>query len=69
MGENCDKPDKSEYVALVEWLKSVPRNYAKWKPKSGLYTTTHVRASLDGQPKTIAYIEKEFGINLREMII
>lgn len=69
MNDNCDDPNKSEYVALVKWIKTFSRENAKWKPKSGLYTTTHVRASLDGQPKTIEYIEKEFDINLRKMII
>ena len=66
MFANSDCPDRSEYVCIVKWLRAVGRNEAYWKPKSGLYTTTHVRASLDGQPKTIDYIESCFGIDLRE---
>jgi len=69
MGENADDPLKSEYVALVEWVKAFPRKEAKWKPKSGLYTTTHVRASLDKQPKTIAFVKREFGVDIRSLII
>ena len=69
MSSNQDSKEKSEYVALVKWIKTFPRNQAKWKSKSDLYTTTHVRASLDGQPKTIAFIEKEFGVNLKKLIV
>ena len=69
MSDNQNSKEKSEYVALVKWIKIFPRNQAKWKSKSGLYTTTHVRASLDGQPKTIAFIEDEFGVNLRKLIV
>jgi hypothetical protein len=53
MGENSSDLGKSEYVALVERVKTVSREEAKWKAKSGLYTTTHVKASLDGQAETI----------------
>jgi len=66
MFSNSDSEDRSEYVCAVKWLRAVDRNGAHWKPKSGLYTTTHVRASLDGQPKTIEYIETCFDIDLRE---
>ncbi len=68
MGDNCDDPERSEYVCRVEWLKWVPREQAKWRPKSKLYTTTHVRASLDGQPETIKYIEQEFKVSIRDVI-
>jgi uncharacterized protein len=66
--ENSESDDLSEYVVLVDWIKSVERNEAKWKAKAGIYTTTHVRASLDGQPKTIAFLDHEFGINLYNLI-
>jgi len=68
MAENVESDDLCEYVALVDWKKTEKRNNAKWKPKSGLYTTTHVRASLDGQPATIDFLEHEFGINLRKLV-
>jgi len=67
MAENIDSDDLCEYVATVKWIKTVDRNYPKMKHKSGIYTTTHVRASLDSQPQTIAFLEKEFGVNLREL--
>lgn len=65
MGQNSQSPERSEYVATVKWLKAVDRSEAKMKRKSGIYTTTHVRASLDGQPETVAFLEEEFGINVR----
>ncbi|WP_028023231.1 GIY-YIG nuclease family protein [Enterovibrio calviensis] len=67
MSDNIDSDDLCEYVCLVEWLSSVGREDAKWVKKSGLYTTTHVRASLDGQPETIEFIEKEFDLDIRAL--
>jgi hypothetical protein len=67
MWENSDDPAKSEYVLRVEWVASVPRNEAKWKPKSGLYTTQLVRASLERQPITLAFVEKEFNVSLKAL--
>jgi hypothetical protein len=61
--------DECEYVATVKWIKTVDRANAKWEKNKGLYTTTHIRASLDGQPKTIAYLEKEFGLKLSEYLL
>lgn len=68
MADNADSDELCEYVAPVKWAVAVERDKAKWKSKVGIYTTTHVRASLDGQPKTIAFLEKEFGINVRELM-
>jgi len=45
MAKNSDDPEHSEYVALVDWIKAVPRDGAKWRP--GLFATQSVRASLD----------------------
>ena len=66
---NVESDELCEYVCLIKWLRYVNRSEAKWKPKSGLYTTTHVRASLDNQPDTISFLEKEFEIDLRELAI
>ena len=68
MNDNCNNTDLSEYVCLVKWLKTVSRNGAKWRTSPKLYTTTHVRASLDGQPDTVSFLEQEFGVNIREII-
>jgi len=68
IAENSNDPDRSEYVALVDWLRSVPRSEAKWKPKSGLFTSQLVRASLDGQPYTVQYLEKEFAIDFTGLL-
>jgi uncharacterized protein len=65
---NADSNDLCEYVAPVEWIRAAPRNEAKWKRNAGLYTTTHVRASLDGQPATVRFLEREFGIDFRALI-
>ncbi len=68
MADNSDDKEKSEYVALVKWIKSVPGTEAKWKPNSGLFTPRPVRASLDGQTKTVVFLEQEFSVNFAELI-
>jgi hypothetical protein len=68
MNANSTDPELSEYVCLVDWIRSVPRAEAKKRSAPKLFTTTHVRASLDGQPETVKFLEEEFGINVRELI-
>lgn len=68
MGDNSDDPERSEYVCLVEWLKAVPRNEAKRRSEPPLYTTPHVRASLDGQKETVAFLESAFGVHIRDAV-
>ena len=67
MVDNAESNDLCEYVVKVEWVAAVEREHAKWAPKAGIFTTTHVRASLDAQPKTIAFLEREFEVDLREL--
>lgn len=68
MADHCDDVELSEYVCLVDWLKTVPRADAKWRSTPKLYTTTHVRASLDGQPGTLAFVEHAFGVRLADAV-
>lgn len=68
MDDNCNNTEFSEYICLVKWIKTFSRENAKWRSSPKLYTTTHVRASLDGQPETISFLEQEFGIKMREII-
>jgi LEM-3-like GIY-YIG domain len=68
MKDNCNSREFSEYVCLVEWLKTVPREKAKWRSSPKLYTTTHVRASLDGQPETVSFLENEFRVEIRKIV-
>ncbi|MGB0131778.1 LEM-3-like GIY-YIG domain-containing protein [Chlorobium sp.] len=68
MSDNAESDEKCEYVAPVTWAAAVECSQAKWKAKGGLYTTTHVRASLDGHPTTIDFLETEFGIKVRELV-
>ncbi len=68
MADNSENDEKSEHVAVVDWLVSVSREDARWVSNEGLYTTTHVIASLDGQPKTISFLEKEFDICFSDFI-
>ncbi|MDZ7704894.1 MAG: GIY-YIG nuclease family protein [Trueperaceae bacterium] len=66
---DLDSDELSEYVCSVTWIASVPRSEAKWEKNSGLFTTTHVRASLDNQPDTIEFLNEEFGVDLWELVL
>lgn len=66
--ENSEN-EKSEYLVGIEWLKSVDKKDAKWKPKSGLFTTQLIKASLQGQPKTIEFLEKEFNFKIENLML
>lgn len=64
MGEAAADRELCQYILGVDWRSSVDREDAKWAPKSGLFSTTHVRASLDAQPATISFVEESFGVDL-----
>ena len=66
--QNAENDELCEYVASVEWVVAVKRQSAKWKSNSGLYTTTHVRASLDRQPYTLQFLEEQFGITFNQLL-
>ena len=68
MWEHSDDPANSEYVVRIRWVVSVPRTEAKWQSNAGLYTTQLVRASLERQPITVAFVEKEFNVRLKELV-
>lgn len=68
MDDNSKSQELSEYVCLVKWIKAVSRDEAKWRSFPKLYTTTHVRASLDGQPDTVRFIEEQFNVNIRDLL-
>lgn len=68
MSDNVNSDKKCEYVATVNWIKTVGRNDAKWAPKSGLFTTQLVRAALNKQPATIKYLEEVFGVDISAYI-
>lgn len=66
--ENSDN-EKSEYLVAVDWIEKVPATDAKWKSKSGLFTTQLIKASLQNQKVTRDFLEKEFGVDLRDLLL
>lgn len=67
MDRNVESDELCEYVALVDWIKTFSYYQAKSVSGKNLFTTTHVRASLDGQPKTKAFLEKSFGVDFAKL--
>ena len=68
MAENVNSDQLCEHVATVKWIRVVERAKALWRPRAGLYTTQLVRASLDGQPSTVAFLEDGFGVKMRKYV-
>jgi len=60
--------DKADFLIKVKWLKSVPRNEAKWKSGIGLFTTQKIVARLSGQTKTINFVQKSFELDLSKYL-
>ena len=67
MFKNCDN-ENAEYPIKIKWLKTVDSKEAKWKSKSGLFTTQLVRASLREQPETLEFVQGQFGVNKIEIL-
>jgi hypothetical protein len=66
--DNCDN-EKSEFLVKIKWIRSVNRKDAKWKSNSGLFSTQLIKASLQGQPTTVEFLENEFDLNFSELMI
>lgn len=67
MDDNIDIDEMCEWTAVVDWIKAVSADAAISVRGRNLFTTTHVRASLDNQPATRAFLEKEFEVNFAEL--
>lgn len=65
--QNSDN-EKSEYLVAVYWIEKVSSDQPKWEPKSGLFTSQLIKASLQNQKVTREFLEKEFGLDLRELL-
>lgn len=66
--ENSDN-EKTESLIKIEWIVAVDREAAKWKKNSKLFTTQLIKASLDNQPNTLRFIEKEFDVNFDFLLL
>lgn len=65
---NCDN-ENSEYLVKIEWIIAVESKEAKWKSKSGLFTSQLIKASLQAQRQTQDFLETEFNIKLKELLL
>jgi uncharacterized protein len=61
---NCDDEEQCEYVCTVKWLAKVRRDEAKKSSGARLFTNPQIRASLENHRKTVAFIEREFGVDI-----
>lgn len=68
MRERMQDNELTEYLARVTWIRAVEKKDGYFKSNAGLFTTQLIRASLTGQPKTIAFIEESFDICIRDLL-
>jgi hypothetical protein len=66
--DNCDN-NKSEYLTNIKWIKTFDSKHAKWKSKSGLFTIQAIKASLQGQRLTREFLEKEFNVKFKDLLL
>ncbi len=66
--DNSDN-EKSEFLVKIDWIVSFASDEAKWESKSGLFTSQQIKASLQGQSKTREYLEHEFQINFKDLLL
>jgi len=65
--KNMDSLELCDYALAIEWIKAVPKENAYWKAKSGLFTTQLIKASLEGQPYTLAFVKESFGVTFKNI--
>ena len=53
----------------IDWIKAVDSKKAKWKSKSGLFTTQLIKASLQAQKTTQNFLEAEFDIKFKDLLL
>ena len=60
LGHDLDDLELSEWVVRIKWLKTYPRNQARWFTGAFAYRSTLCRL---GQRKTLDFLHKEFGMS------
>jgi hypothetical protein len=66
---NCDN-ENSEYLVKLKWIKTIDGSQAKKaRRKEGIFSTEIIKASLQGQPKTKEFLEKEFDIKFFDLFL
>jgi hypothetical protein len=63
---DSDDLERCEYVIKVRWLVAKKRDEALWK--RGLFRARQTRVSLENQPKTLRYIEQEWGKRFEDIL-
>lgn len=66
--ENSEN-ERSEFLVKIDWIKTVESNQAKWKSNSGLFTIQLIKASLQNQYATREFLENEFDVNFKELLL
>jgi len=67
LGGHGNDDDLCEWMAPVQWIKTVSREKAHFKKKVKLYVPRLVRASLANHPKTVDFINERFDVDLYKL--
>lgn len=68
LGHDQHNFKKCEWLCKVRWVRTVSPELAKWLPNAGLYAKQAIRASLQGQEQTLRFLEREFRVNIGDML-
>jgi uncharacterized protein len=64
---NCDNVEKSEYVCLVKWIKTVEKEDAVPIARNCVFIPRPARANLDKHQETIKFFERSFDISIKDI--
>ncbi len=56
-----------DFLVKVNWKKTIPKEQAV-KVGRNAFTTALIVASLENQPKTLKYLENQFGVSFKRLI-
>lgn len=65
--DNCDNPDKSEWLIQVDWKNPVDTKDRKWQSNSNLFSTPATKASLERQTITLKFLEAQFDVDFTKL--
>ena len=65
---DAENVDKCEYLVKVDWIKTLPANDGQFQSKAGLFAPRPIVASLAGQLKTRAFLEKRFRVDFEKLL-
>ncbi len=65
---DANDDEECEHLLPVKWIKHVSQEGAKFRSKSGLFTSKLIVASIASQPKTLEFLEQQFKVRFEKLL-